>query len=184
MNIHQLSASHDERQDRLLLRLNTQAGQEFRFWLTRRMVVRLLPAMDQSLVKLEVAQPGMVATDPPTQHMLAEFKRNAFLQSADFSTPYTQTPLALPMGQEPMLVTDVQLSLQPNGHMQMVFQNKNEGAPQTCQLNLHPPLVHGMIHLVRQAVEKAEWGILPPQPVAATVSAPDSAVPASVPYKH
>jgi hypothetical protein len=37
MNIHQLSVNHDERQDRLLLRLNTQDLKEFRFWLTRRM---------------------------------------------------------------------------------------------------------------------------------------------------
>ncbi len=184
MNIHQLSVSIDERQDRLLLKLNTQAGQEFRFWLTRRMVIRLLPAMDQSVVKLEVAQPGMVASDPPAQHMLTEFKRNAFLQTADFSTPYAQTPQALPMGEEPMLVTDVQLSLQPNGHLQMVFQKKNEGAPQSCQLNLNPPLVHGMIHLIRQAIEKVEWGILSPQPVAATDKAAVSAEPASVPYKH
>lgn len=80
MNIHQLSVHHDERQDRLLLRLNTQDQQEFRFWLTRRMTLRLMPAIQQSAVRLEAAQPGVAATDAPTQHLLTELKRDAFLK--------------------------------------------------------------------------------------------------------
>ena len=125
MNIHQLSVSHDERQDRLLLRLNTQDGQEFRFWLTRRMAIRLLPAMDQSVVRLEAAQPGLAATDASSQQMLTELKRDAFLQTADFSTPYAAEPQQLPLGDEPFLITDAQLSLQPHGALQIIFQKKN-----------------------------------------------------------
>ena len=52
MNIHQLSVHHEERQDRLLLRLNTKDQQEFRFWLTRRMTLRLLPAIEKTAVRL------------------------------------------------------------------------------------------------------------------------------------
>ena len=70
MNIHQLSISHDERQDRLLLRLNTLAGEEYRFWLTRRMVILILPALTQMLARLEAAQPGLAASDAPAQHLL------------------------------------------------------------------------------------------------------------------
>jgi hypothetical protein len=58
MNIHQLSVNHDERQDRLLLRLNTQDQQEFRFWLTRRMTLRLMPAIEQSAVRLKRRNPA------------------------------------------------------------------------------------------------------------------------------
>jgi len=161
MNIHQLSVSHDERQDRLLLRLNTQDGQEFRFWLTRRMASRLLPAMDQSVVRLEATQPGMAATDAASQHMLAEFKRDAFLKTADFSTPYTAAPRLLPLGDEPLLVTDAQLSLQPHGALQIIFQKKTGEASQSCQLHLQAPLVHGMIHLMRQSIAQADWGLRP-----------------------
>ena len=46
MHIHQLNVSHVERQDRLLLRLNTQTAEEFRFWLTRRMTLRLTQALE------------------------------------------------------------------------------------------------------------------------------------------
>ena len=80
MNIHQLSVNHDERQDRLLLRLNTQDLKEFRFWLTRRMSLRLMPAIEQSAERLEAAQPGVAVTDAPSQQLLSELKRDAFLK--------------------------------------------------------------------------------------------------------
>lgn len=157
MNIHQLSVSHDERQDRLLLRLNTQDGKEFRFWLTRRMAIRLVPAMDQSVARLEAAQPGIAAADASSQQILNELKRDAFLQTADFSTPYAAQSQHLPLGEEPFLVTDAQLSLQPNGSLQITFQKKTGDAIQSCQLNLQAQLVHGLIHLIRQSMAKAEW---------------------------
>jgi hypothetical protein len=159
MHIHQLSVSHDDRQDRLLLRLNTQDSQEFRFWLTRRMVTRLLPAIGDSLVKLEAIQPGVAAADANSQRILTEIKREAFLQNADFKTPYTSDPGLCPLGSEPLLVTDAQLSLQPNGSLQVVFQEKNGDSVQSCHLNLQAPLVHGLIHLVHQTIAKADWGL-------------------------
>ena len=162
MNIHQLSVSHDERQDRLLLRLNTQDGKEFRFWLTRRMAIRLVPAMDQSVARLEAAQPGIAAADASSQQMLTELKRDAFLQTADFSTPYAAQAHQLPLGEEPFLITDAQLSLQPTASLQITFQKKTGDAIQSCQLNLQAQLVHGLIHLIRQTMAKAEWNYLAP----------------------
>jgi len=162
MQIHQLSVSHDEIQDRLLVRLNTQDAHEFRFWLTRRMVLRLLPAMDQSVVRLEAAQPGVAAADLHTQHVLADIKRDVFLQSADFATPYASQAQHFPLGSEPMLVTDVQLTLKAHGNLELVFQRKKEGTAQSCQLNLQAQLVHGLIHLLKETMVKAEWDTAAP----------------------
>ncbi|PUE10370.1 hypothetical protein [Limnohabitans sp. T6-20] len=183
MNIHQLSVSYDERQDRLQLKLNTQDGQEFRFWLTRRMAIRLMPAMEQSIVRLEAAQPDMTATDASTQHMLTEIKRDAFLQTADFSTPYSAQPQQLPLGDEPLLITDAQLSLQPHGALQIIFQKKTAEVTQSCQLNLQAPLVHGMIHLIHQCMGKAEWALAPPSTAQHPEAAADTPLTAQV-YKH
>lgn len=183
MNIHQLSVSHDERQDRLLLRLNTQDGQEFRFWLTRRMATRLLPAMDQSVVRLEATQPGMAVSDATSQHRLTEFKREAFLQTADFSTPYTATPRQWPLGEAPLLITDAQLSLQPHGALQVIFQNKTGETTQSCQLSLQAPLVHGMIHLLRQSIAQADWGLLG-QDAPKDAEKPDAMAAGAPVYKH
>lgn len=160
MNIHQLSVSYEERQDRLLLRLNTQDHQEFRFWLTRRMSLRLLPAIDQSVARLEASQPGVAAPDTTSQKMLTELKRDAFLQKADFSTPFEAKAERKPLGEEPLLITDAQLSLQANGGLLITFQEKSaEGAVKSCQLNLQASLVHGLIHLIQQALGKADWAL-------------------------
>lgn len=158
MNIHQLSVSHDEREDRLQLKLNTQDGVEFRFWLTRRMALRLLPAMEKSLDRVEASKSGIAASNPPAQRMLTELKREAFLQTADFSTPYSASPpKERPLGEEPLLVTDAQMSLLPQGALQIIFQNKGGESNPSCQLRLHSQLVHGMIHLIRQCMKKADW---------------------------
>ncbi len=158
MNIHQLNVSHNDRQDRLLLRVNTQTAEEFRFWLTRRLTLRLLPGLQQALGRLESKAPQMVAPDPASQQMLTELKREAFLQKADFKTPYTEQAQQLPLGDEPMLVTDVQLNFQASG-VQVTLQDKGspEGLARTCQLHLQAPLVHGLVHLILQAMDKAEW---------------------------
>lgn len=174
MNIHQLSVHHDERQDRLLLRFNTQDLQEFRFWLTRRLTQRLLPAIEQSTVRLEAAQPGVAATDAPSQQLLTELKRDAFLQKADFATPFENRATQWPLGAEPMLITDVHLSIKPGGTLEMVFEDKSNPAQvRSCQLHLQVSLVHGMVHLIRQASEKAEWGAVG-SPAKASVPGPVS----------
>jgi hypothetical protein len=178
MNIHQLSVNHDERQDRLMLRLNTQDQQEFRFWLTRRMTLRLMPAIEQSAVRLEAAQPGVAATDAPAQHMLTELKRDAFLKKADFATPFENRATQWPLGAEPLLITDAHLTIKPSGALEISFEDKSDPAQaRACQLNLQVSLVHGMVHLIQQAIEKAEWGavggpgkandtgpVIPPEP--------------------
>ena len=157
--IHQLSVRHDELQDRLLLRLNTPERQEFCFWLTRRMVIRLLPVLAQSVRRLEAAQPGMAAADGPSQHLLSELKRDAFLQTADFATPYAAPTQPGPWGDEPLLITDAQLSLLPQGSLQIIFQKKTAGTTKSCQLNLQAPLVHGLVHLIEQCIGQADWAL-------------------------
>lgn len=183
MNIHQLSVIYDERHDRLILKLNTQDSKEFRFWLTRRMAIRLIPALDQSVVKLEAAQPGIAATDEPTQKLLTELKRDAFLQTADFATPYSSEPQELPLGDEPLLITDAQLNMQANGSLQVTFQEKLGPNGQSCLLNLQAPLVHGLIHLIRQSMTKADWGWMPQGEQISAAESP-SAMSEQPAYKH
>ncbi len=158
MNIHQLNVSHVDREDRLLLRLNTRSAEEFRFWLTRRLALRLLPALDQAVGRLESSTPGVMAPDPASKQILTEIKRDEFMQKADFKTPYAEQAQKLPMGEEPMLVTDVQLHFQGQG-IQITLQDKGApgSPPRSCQLNLPASMVHGLIHLVRQAMDKAQW---------------------------
>lgn len=160
MHIHQLSVHHDERQDRLLLRLNTQDKQEFRFWLTRRMTQRIMPALTQSAERLEAAQPGVAATDTNSRQILTELRREDFLKKADFATPFVNGANLLPLGPQPMLVTDAQMSFKPQGGLDLTLEDKSDAAQaKACQMHLQVSLVHGLVHLVTQAAEKAQWGL-------------------------
>ena len=159
MNIHQLS-------------VNTQDLKEFRFWLTRRMSLRLMPAIEQSAERLEAAQPGVAVTDAPAQQLLSELKRDAFLKKADFATPFENRATHWPLGAEPLLITDAHLSIQPGGALEISFEDKSDPAQaRSCQLHLQVSLVHGMAHLIRQASEKAEW-LAVSSPIQATEAGP------------
>lgn len=185
MHIHQLNVSHNEREDRVLLRLNTQAGEEFRFWLTRRMANNLLPALHQVVAKMESRQPQVVAPTPAAEHILGDLKREAFLQTADFSTPFVQAVQTLPMGPAPMLLTEVQMTLQGTG-LVMVLQDKGDGTSTqgtpSCELKLQANLVHGLIHLLTQAMAQAHWQTpaITSAPAAAALPSPE----AYSGYKH
>ncbi len=157
MSIHQLSVSHDERQDRLLWRLNTVQGEEFQFWLTRRMLTRLLPALNQALLKLHASAPELAASDTVSLQMLREFKRDKLLAHADFKTPFVASAQSRPMGQEPLLVTDAHLSLHAQTGLGLVLEEKSGQSVKSCQLNLSTELVEGLLVLTQQALQSADW---------------------------
>ena len=67
--LHQLNASYDPMQDRVVLAIGTEDGTEFRFWIPRRYLL-LLWSM---LVKLATAFAGVRASgDPIRREALAE----------------------------------------------------------------------------------------------------------------
>ncbi|MET0311686.1 MAG: hypothetical protein ABW051_06510 [Burkholderiaceae bacterium] len=177
MNIHQLSVNYINEQDRILVRINTTAGEELRLWLTRRLTLGLVPVLGRVVAEQAVTQetaktPGIApaVADPETKKMLAEFKKEETLQKADFKTPYRDQAAALPLGAEPLLVTEVNVTPTPTGQLQLSFQEKLPGAPQPrgFQMALESQLTHGLLHLVEKALVVSEWrgpapaGAVPP----------------------
>ena len=161
MGIHQLSVVYDEVQDRLLWRINTHEAQEYRFWMTRRLMLRLMPHLKNHWVQAESRQAGLSTQPAATQHLMADFQRQAFLEKADFKQPFApaQAPSALPLGEAPMLVTEVQITPQAGQQVQMVLHHKLPGATQvqSAQLMLGSELLQGLLHLSQAAMRQAEW---------------------------
>jgi hypothetical protein len=162
MGIHQLSVLFDEVQDRLLVRINTHEAQEYRFWLTRRLMLRLMPALRKHWVEAESRHAGLTTQPEATQHLMADFQRRAFLEKADFKQAFgqaSQAPAALPLGDTPMLVTEVQITPQAAQQLLLVFQHKLPGHTQvqSAQLVLGSELLQGFLHLSQAAMQSAEW---------------------------
>jgi hypothetical protein len=163
MKIHQLSVNYLAEQDRILMRVNTQAAEEMRLWLTRRLMLGLWPLLSKlltkHLLKLEAAGTSLEAADEDLKRMLADFRKEEFLRNADFETPYQEAQAALPLGEKPLLVTDVDAAPLPNGRLRLGFNERkpNSDKPRSFQMEMEPKLMQGLMHLLEQALARSQW---------------------------
>jgi hypothetical protein len=95
--------------------------------------------------------------------MLAEFKKEESLQKSDFKTPY-KAPNALPLGPQPLLVTEVSVTPLASGQLQLAFNEKlplDDGQPNPkprgFKIALEQKLVHGFVHLLENALAVSQW---------------------------
>ncbi len=151
--LDQIQISFVPDEDRLLLRLSTQEQEEFRLWLTRRLVRALRPALDQTLA----AQPRIQtqATVQARQELL-KFEHERVVQSADFKTPYRAEEKRLPLGQQPLVVTQIKIQRRPDGGVALSLAPTNG---QGLDLALTPPLLHSFVALLEHALAKADWAL-------------------------
>lgn len=164
MQIHQLSVTYQAEQDRILLRVNSTSGEEMRLWLTRRLMLGLWPVLGkihtEQLLKTESAGSALEKADEDLRRMLADFRKEEFLQKADFDTPYEDKE-NLPLGTEPLLVTDVDATPLPTGRLRLAFTERasvSGGAkPRGFQMELDPKLMQGLMHLLEQSLARAQW---------------------------
>jgi hypothetical protein len=163
MKIHQLSVNYLAEQDRILVRINTSGAQEIRIWLTRRLMLGLWPLLSKILTKhmlqLEAAGTLLDTADEELKKMLTDFRKEEFLKQADFDTPYQERSVTLPLGEEPLLVTDVDAAPLPSGRLRLTFHEKppSEDKPRNFQLELDPKLMQGLMHLLEQALARSQW---------------------------
>jgi hypothetical protein len=193
VNIHQLSVNYIQEHDRILVRINTTASEELRLWFTRRLTLNLLPMVQkivtewiakQEAVKSSAISPT-AAADAQTQQMLAEFKREESLQQSDFQTPY-KAPNSLPLGPEPLLVTELSVTPLQTGQLQMAFTEKlplDNGQPNPnprgFRVALEQKLVHGFLHLLEKAAHNSQWVAAPTAAAAIPVAAAEDEEPAA-----
>ena len=98
MGIKQINATYVAAEDRILLRLSTDAGEEFRFWLTR-------PITGQLLAAIHAAAARAVAQKFPPQiaQTVAEFEQQAVKAQTKLDDEF-QPGATLPLGEAPALV--------------------------------------------------------------------------------
>jgi hypothetical protein len=166
MNIHQLSVNYLQEQDRILLRINTTDGAELRLWFTRRLTLGLTPLLTRIVTDMVAKQEALAsphilaaAADAQTKAMLAEFKKEESLQKSDFTTPFKDLPAQLPLGPEPLLVTEVNMTPLSGGQLQLAFSEQLPDAlrPRNFQITLEANLIHGFVHLLDKALATSQW---------------------------
>ncbi|MCP4040404.1 MAG: hypothetical protein GY731_00400 [Gammaproteobacteria bacterium] len=151
--LQQLQLLHDQQHDRLLLRVSADEKTEFRFWLTRRLIKLLWPAMVKTLQSHK-----HIATQqsPAAKAAVMEFHQQQAVSKTDFATPYRDEAVNLPLGKEPMLVFRIQLKRAGNnGHVLCMFPSQGQG----IELAMNEDTLHSFCALVIKTEKKADWGL-------------------------
>ena len=164
MNIRQLSLQYHAEADRLLLRVNSNDGQRFAIWLTRRLSARLWPHLAGMVTQIGIAQEvASAAPDaivmPEAQAMLAQNARERALRGADFKTPFDEQPGAHPLGAEPMLAAEVQLTPLADHRLRLGIADRDK---RQVQLQLTETLAMAVKELMAKALLQADWGLADP----------------------
>lgn len=156
MIIRQLQLAYSAEQDRILIRINSGDGQEVRCWLTRRMVSRLLPSI-RTVMKTMINSDRPLAE--PAREALLDMNREVALQGADFATPFAEKPQALPLGADPLLVTQIEMlpmGQGGNGELLVKFSTSNGFG---FEIRMAESLQHGFQELLRKTLAQTDWAL-------------------------
>jgi hypothetical protein len=144
-------------------------GDEVRVWLTRRLSQHLWPLINQVVVDHFAVPPNALsdggvdlsAIGPQTRALLADARREEAVQNADFNTPYRDTATRHPLGDDPLLVTEVSLTPQSGGVMHMRFREllQTPASTRSFQLDLPADTVFAVIQLLGTALDQAQWNL-------------------------
>jgi hypothetical protein len=104
MGINQINGGYVPAEDRILLRVSSDAGEEFRFWLTRPVTSHLLAA-NRTLAARAVAQ----KFPPPVAQTVSEFTQQAVAQQTKLDDKF-EPGATYPLGETPVLVVKFKLT--------------------------------------------------------------------------
>jgi hypothetical protein len=151
-HIHQLNASYVAAEDRILLRLNTTRKEEFRIWLTRRIVrelARMLGGAERRLLGLEGSYAGAGA------RAIQEFRREASTANVDFGARFEDGSHGFPLGEAPLLATGCEVQLQEgSASIGLAMANKH-----TLNFVLDLRGIHGTLAMLQKAAAHSDWDL-------------------------
>jgi hypothetical protein len=161
MNIHQVCVSYINEHDRFLVRINTQGEEEVRLWFTRRLTMGLLPLLEKaSQEQLTRQSKPIKPTDPleaQRQHLLDNFEQEAAAYNGDYKTPYREETATLPLGTEPLLVTEIKMTPLADGDLQIVILEKLGEKTRHLHLALDAQLTLGLVSLLNKGMNSSRW---------------------------
>jgi hypothetical protein len=151
MTIHQMQIRPDEQEDRLLLRLSTTDGAEFRFWLTRSFVKKLWRMM---LKMVEWDKAVQQQFDASMRKAVLEIQHQGYAQQGDYSKGFEEVPRRFPLGETPVLLASGKGARREDGlYVLSLFPPQGQGLDMT----LDTRLLHIFGKLVQDAVARADW---------------------------
>ncbi|MDE2439684.1 MAG: hypothetical protein KGP14_01575 [Betaproteobacteria bacterium] len=143
MQVRQLQIAHDALQDRLVLRVATQADEEFRVWLTRRFLRELWPHLARSLAQASSSMPLVADAE-------------AMPAPPSFEQAFQDDKATYPLGSTPLLTSEIKVDTLSDGGYHLTFR---EGRERSFELGLTPDLLQAFCAMLRAAAEQAQWSL-------------------------
>jgi hypothetical protein len=151
--LHQLQIAYKPAEDRLLLRVRTAAGSEFRVWLTRRLIRKAWPLLMRALA----SEPRIITQQTPeSREALLAFEHERALSRIDFSRRYDDGPAELPLGEDPLLASRLDIRARANERHILLFRSPAE---QSIRLKLNSRMLHALCKLIENAMPRTDWDL-------------------------
>lgn len=157
MQIRQLQVACDQVQDRLVLRVSSQADEEYRIWLTRRFLRELWPHLVELI--------GKKATPIP---IVDESARG---EAGNFEQPFSEENATYPLGSTPLLTSEVKFDSLSDGSFNLTFR---EGRERSFKLALNVDMLHTLCAMLRAGAEHAKWNLALDDAPATVIAAPSN----------
>ena len=147
MQIRQIQVANDSLQDRLVLRIATQANEEIRVFFTRRFLRELWPHLISMLLDHLAAQP-VLSSDIP--------EADAPEETASFEKPFSNDDPLYPLGSMPLLASEATLEATGPGLCRLLLREARE---RSFNMNLNAELLQALCSMLRAASTQAHWDL-------------------------
>jgi hypothetical protein len=138
-------------------------------------MVRLWQPLQSTAGALAVGSVSASATVlPEAREMMTQTMRERSNLAADFRSPFEETARERPLGEEPMLVSAIDIKRQPDWQVEVVWR---DAAHRQLSMCLSPDLLNNLLTLLEKALQKSEWGVMPAAQAPAAPAAPNTAPP-------
>jgi hypothetical protein len=121
----------------------------------------LLPLLEKASQEQLASQAKPIKpTDPleaQRQHLLDNFKQEAAAYNGDYNTPYREEAATLPLGAEPLLVTEIKMTPLASGDLQIDILEKLGEKTRHLHLALDAQLTRGLVSLLNKGMSSARW---------------------------
>ena len=149
MQIRQIQVMSDNVQDRLVLRIATQASEEIRVFITRRFLRELWPHLVGMLLDHFNASPEFPQASPSAAKAPTE-------EGATFEKPYSNDNPTFPLGSQPLLASEATVEAAGSGTVRLLLREARE---RSFNLNLNAELLQALCSMLRASAAQAHWDL-------------------------
>jgi hypothetical protein len=162
-SISQMQMLFVPEEDRVLFRVNSADGKQFRLWLTRRYIQLMLQALH---LHMESDPDVSAQASPDARQAVQSFKQEKAMQGANFEQAFKEEAEQLPLGDSAVLAYRLNYRIEK----ELLHLGIEPKQGQGINLAINRDINASITRLIEAAAQQADWRLAPTQsqPGAAT----------------